>query len=88
MLTMNKMKIYQCFYKKNQHHLLDKSFEELDNTENLMPQLREYYTNKICYLKAIEEKLDLWGCFSINYKSKMNISGINFRIKALPVVTL
>ena len=70
------MKIYQCFYKKNQEPLLDKSFEKLDNTKNLFPELREHYLNKICYEKAIQENLDLWGCFSINYKSKMNISGI------------
>ena len=69
------MKIYQCFYKNDQENLLDKYFEKLDNTENLFPELREYYINKICYNKAIKEKLDLWGCFSINYKSKMNISG-------------
>jgi hypothetical protein len=70
------MKIYQCFYKKYQESILDKSFEKLDNTENLIPELREYYINKICYEKAIEENLNLWGCFSVNYKSKMNIPGI------------
>lgn len=70
------MKIYQCFYKNSQENLLDKHFEKLDNTKNLKPELREYYLNKICYEKATEQKLDLWGCFSINYKSKMNISGI------------
>lgn len=42
----------------------------------MFPKLRENYINKICYEKSIKEKLDLWGCFSINYKSKMNISGL------------
>ena len=70
------IKIYQCFYKKDQENLVDKSFEKIDNTKNLKPELREYYLNKICYEKSIVEGLDFWGSFSINYKSKMNIHGI------------
>lgn len=69
------IKIYQCFYEKHQENLVDKSFEKIDNTKNLKPELREYYLNKICYEKSVVENLDLWGSFSINYKSKMDICG-------------
>lgn len=70
-----KTKIYQCFYKKDQENLWDKSFEKLDNTQNLKPNLREYYINTLCYEQATKENLDLWGSFSCFYKSKINISG-------------
>lgn len=72
---MKNIKIYQCFYNKDQEKDLDKSFFKLDNTKNLKPELREYYLNNICYEKSIEENLDLWGVFSWSYKSKINISG-------------
>lgn len=69
-----KIKIYQSFYDLNQKKYLDENFEELDNTTNLKPELREFYLNKICYNKAILENLNFWGVLSWKYNEKIKIS--------------
>lgn len=68
------MKIFQIYYKQEQKLTLDTKFIPYDNTENLSPDLREWYIwNK--EFQLLYDTEDYWGFFSPKFKEKSNLTG-------------
>lgn len=72
------IKIYQCYYKKEQVGFLDPAFIPFDNTSNENPDLLEYALHKKIYKFTNPE--DYWGMVSWRWKEKTgNLSGAVFQ---------
>jgi len=65
------IKIYQAYYKPEQQSELDTLFTPYDNSAGGNPSISEYLIYKGIYAKAMEEKCDLWGHFSWQWKTKL-----------------
>lgn len=82
-----KIKVFQLYFHKDQiEYYREPEFYPFDNTANLTPDLREYPLLKKCRDIAIQEKLDLWGAVSWNYRFKYEISSTDLLklIKNIP----
>lgn len=72
------IKIYQCYYQKEQVGFLDPAFIPFDNLANENPELLEYALHKKLY--ALTPKEDYWGMVSWRWKEKTGgLSGQVFR---------
>lgn len=64
------LKIFQVYFNKDQLNKIDSSLTPFDNTENLKPELREYYIFKRIIDEGHANDLDAWGVFSHSWKEK------------------
>lgn len=78
MTMSNNMKIYQLYFKPEQVSELDPAFVPYDNTENLRPDLREWFIWDKEYENCKNENLDYWGFVSWKFKEKTGIDGEQF----------
>lgn len=68
-------KIFQIYYKSELIEHLDPAFTPLDNTDNLRPELREWYLWDKHHESVLAEGLDYWGFVSWKFKEKINLTG-------------
>jgi len=68
------IKIFQIYYKPELKKYLDSEFIPLDNTENIRPDLREWYVWKNEYETNLKNNPpDFWGFVSWKFKEKTNL---------------
>lgn len=73
-MNMN-IRIYQSYYKPEQLKKLDPAFVPWDNTQNFLPELREYPILQQVRHRCVLDHVDLFGMFSWKFTDKMKMSG-------------
>jgi hypothetical protein len=72
-------KIFQAYYRDDQLPRLDPEFTPFDNRANPVSNLYEYYIYGQLHNIAMQDKLDLWGHFSWQWKTKLGGGGVSAR---------
>lgn len=63
-------KIFQTYYEKNQVKNIEPQFYAFDNTENKLPELREYHVFNLAINHQCTKDLDAWGMWSWRWGAK------------------
>ena len=71
-------KVFQIYYKPDQLAMLEPEFTPYDNTENLRPELREWYVWDKAYQQCCDEGLEYWGFCSQKFNQKTNLTGAQY----------
>jgi hypothetical protein len=69
------IRIYQSYYLPEQISHLDPDGIPFDNTQNFLPELREYPIMQQIQHRCRLDQVDLWGMFSWKFTQKMNDLG-------------
>jgi len=75
------IRIYQSYYLPEQISHLDPDGIPFDNTQNFLPELREYPIMQQIQHRCRLDQVDLWGMFSWKFTQKMNDLGAVQRVR-------